>query len=89
MATIARPALLADRYGTAAYATLNGTLTLPVTMAKVVAPLLSAAVAQVAGYPAVMASVAAACVLGALSLVAYDRYGRAREQGDALPAEPT
>ncbi|MEU1384716.1 MULTISPECIES: MFS transporter [unclassified Nonomuraea] len=89
VATIARPALLADRYGTAAYATLSGALALPVTVSKAVAPLLSAAVAQVAGYPAVMASVAAACVLGALSLVAYDRYGRAPERQAALPAEPT
>ncbi|NUT44970.1 MAG: MFS transporter [Thermoactinospora sp.] len=85
VATIARPALLADRYGTAAYATLSGALALPVTVSKAVAPLLSAAVAEVAGYPAVMASVAAACVLGALSLVAYDRCGRGRE----VPAEPT
>jgi predicted MFS family arabinose efflux permease len=76
VATIARPALLADRYGTAAYATLSGALALPITVAKAVAPLASAGVAQLAGYPAVMGSVAAACVLGALALVAYDRHGR-------------
>jgi hypothetical protein len=38
--------------------------------------LLAAGVAQLAGYPAVMVSPAAACGLGALSLVAYDRRGR-------------
>ncbi|MDP4504857.1 MFS transporter [Nonomuraea turcica] len=73
VATIARPALIADRYGTAAYASLSGALTLPITVAKAVAPLIAAGIAQVAGYPAVMAAVAAACALGALALVAYDR----------------
>ncbi|WP_043616822.1 MFS transporter [Nonomuraea candida] len=73
VATIARPALLADRYGTAAYASLSGALALPIMIAKAVAPLLAAGVAQVAGYPAVMGAVAAACLLGALSLLAYAR----------------
>ncbi|MFD1540488.1 MFS transporter [Nonomuraea guangzhouensis] len=76
VSTIARPALLADRYGTTAYATLSGALALPITVAKAVAPLLAAGVAQLAGYPSVMIAVAAACGLGALSLVAYDRRGR-------------
>ncbi|MFF4616498.1 MFS transporter [Nonomuraea jabiensis] len=71
--TIARPALLADRYGTGAYASLSGALALPITAAKAVAPLLAAGIAQVAGYPAVMGAVAAACALGALSLIAYHR----------------
>ncbi|MEW1846978.1 MFS transporter [Nonomuraea angiospora] len=71
--TIARPALLADRYGTGAYASLSGALALPITAAKAVAPLLAAGIAQVVGYPAVMGAVAAACALGALSLIAYHR----------------
>ncbi|MFC5822296.1 MFS transporter [Nonomuraea insulae] len=73
VATIARPALLADRYGTAAYASLSGALALPITAAKAVAPLLAAGIAHFAGYPTVMGAVAVACVLGALSLVVYDR----------------
>lgn len=73
VATIARPALVADRYGTAAYASLSGALSLPITVAKAVAPLVAAGIAQLAGYPAVMGVVAAACALGALSLLAYDR----------------
>lgn len=73
VATIARPALLADRYGTAGYASISGALALPITVAKAVAPLAAAAIAQVAGYPVVMATVAAACLLGALSLVVYQR----------------
>ncbi|TMR93696.1 MFS transporter [Nonomuraea basaltis] len=81
VATIARPALLADRYGTAAYASLSGTLHLPITVAKAIAPLAAAGVAQFAGYPAVMGLVAAACALGALSLVAYDRSRSAPDRG--------
>lgn len=73
VATIARPALLADRYGTAAYASLSGALAMPIMIAKAVAPLLAAGVAHFAGYPAVMGAVAAACVLGALSLMMYAR----------------
>ncbi|MGR6923418.1 MFS transporter [[Actinomadura] parvosata] len=79
--TIARPALLADRYGTAAYASLSGALALPITVAKAVAPLAAAGVAQVAGYPAVMGVVAAACVLGAVSLVLYARVRPANATG--------
>ncbi|SDJ57284.1 MFS transporter [Nonomuraea jiangxiensis] len=77
--TIARPALLTGRYGSTAYASLSGALALPITVAKAVAPLLAAGIAQFVGYPAVMAAVAAACALGALSLVAYDRGDRAEE----------
>ncbi|MFI7697776.1 MFS transporter [Nonomuraea sp. NPDC049480] len=73
VATIARPALIADRYGTAAYASLSGALALPIIVAKAIAPLGAAGIAQFAGYPAVMGAVAAACVAGALALVAYDR----------------
>ncbi|MEV5494629.1 MFS transporter [Nonomuraea fuscirosea] len=73
VSTIARPALLADRYGTTAYGSLSGALALPITVAKAVAPLLAAGLAQVAGYPAVMGAVAAACAFGALCLTLYAR----------------
>ncbi|MEU6719932.1 MFS transporter [Nonomuraea sp. NPDC046802] len=82
VATIARPALLADRYGTVAYASLSGALALPITISKAVAPLLAAGIAQFVGYPAVMGAVAGACVAGALALVAYDRGTRT----DTAPA---
>ncbi|MEU7895514.1 MFS transporter [Nonomuraea sp. NPDC049152] len=71
--TLARPALLADRYDTAVYATLSGALALPITVSKAVAPLVAAAGAQVFGYPAVMAGVCAACLAGATCLVGYER----------------
>ncbi|MEV4088877.1 MFS transporter, partial [Nonomuraea fuscirosea] len=73
VSTIARPALLADRYGTTAYGSLSGALALPITVAKAVAPLLAAGLAQVAGYPAVMGAVATACAFGALCLILYAR----------------
>ncbi|MFI7616725.1 MFS transporter [Nonomuraea terrae] len=88
VATIARPALMADRYGTAAYASLSGALALPITVAKAVAPLLAAGLAQVTGYPAVMGAVAAACALGALALVAYERDGRSRDRAGELSGHP-
>ncbi|NRQ38392.1 MFS transporter [Nonomuraea sp. NN258] len=76
VSTIARPALVADRYGTAAFATLTGAMTLPIKVGHALAPLLAAALAQAAGYPAVMSAVAGCCLVGALSLLAYDRRGR-------------
>jgi MFS family permease len=45
VATIARPAIVADRYGTANYATIAATMTLPVTLSRALAPLAAAAVA--------------------------------------------
>lgn len=44
VATIARPAILADRYGTSGYATIAATMSTPITLAKAFAPLAAAAV---------------------------------------------
>ncbi|MBG0818163.1 MFS transporter [Planomonospora sp. ID82291] len=73
VATIARPALLADRYGTAAYGSVSGALALPVTAAKAGAPLAAAALVPVAGYGAVMVGVAVCCAAAAVALTAYHR----------------
>ncbi|WP_068928995.1 MFS transporter [Planobispora rosea] len=73
VATIARPALLAKRYGTGAYGSISGALALPVMAAKAGAPLLAAVLLPVAGYGWVMGGVALACVIAALALVAYHR----------------
>ena len=43
VATIARPAIVADRYGTSRYATITAAITLPVTLAKAAAPAAAAA----------------------------------------------
>lgn len=73
VATIARPAILADRYGTARYATIAATMTAPITVAKAAAPLAAAAL------PATTFAIAAAvaCLLAAtsLSIAARDSTG--------------
>ncbi|MFI6533100.1 MFS transporter [Nonomuraea sp. NPDC050547] len=69
VATIARPALLAERYGTAAYASISGALALPITVAKAVAP----PIAALMGFPVAMIAVAACCLTGTVGLIAYDR----------------
>jgi hypothetical protein len=52
VATIARPAMLAARYGTTSYATISGLLTVPMTIAKAGAPLVAALMAGLTGgYP--------------------------------------
>jgi len=66
VATIARPALLADRYPTTGYASVAGALMLPITIAKASGPLAAAALyAATGGYPAVMLAVAALCLTAA------------------------
>jgi predicted MFS family arabinose efflux permease len=70
VATIARPALLADRYGTDSYATISGSMKLPISAAGAAAPLAGAAIASsAAGYTTLMLAVAAACAVAALSLI--------------------
>ncbi|WP_433500731.1 MFS transporter [Sphaerimonospora sp. CA-214678] len=73
VATIARPALLAERYGTTAYGSVSGALALPVIVAKACAPLLAATLVPAIGYSRVMAGVALACTLAGLVLAAYHR----------------
>jgi predicted MFS family arabinose efflux permease len=65
VATIARPAIVAARYGTAGYATIAGALTFPITLAKAVAPLVAAMLP-----PAWFLTVAAAACLTASVLLA-------------------
>ncbi|GIF47622.1 putative MFS family arabinose efflux permease [Asanoa ferruginea] len=74
VASLAAPALLADRYGTTAYATIAGTLATPVTLAKAGAPLGAAALLAVSGgYPPVLAAVGAACLIAAAGILARAR----------------
>ncbi|MEH0827363.1 MULTISPECIES: MFS transporter [unclassified Micromonospora] len=61
VASLAKPALLVDRYGTVAYASVAGRLAAPVTIAKAVAPLVAAVVLQSTGGYAVLLAVVAAC----------------------------
>ncbi|GAA2339508.1 MFS transporter [Dactylosporangium salmoneum] len=70
VASLASPALLADRYGTAAYATIAGTLNTPVTLAKAAAPLAGAALTTVTGYAGTLSAVGVACALAAIGILA-------------------
>jgi predicted MFS family arabinose efflux permease len=74
--TIARPAVLADRYGVAGYAGIAGALALPATIAKAAAPLAAAMLAtSIGGYAIVMAATAIACAAagGLLGIAAARR----------------
>lgn len=74
VASLARPALLAQRYGTIAYATISGALTLPATIAKATAPLVAAVIYTAAGsYTPVMTAAAAACLTAAACLAMAGR----------------
>lgn len=55
VASLVKPALLADRYGTTAYATIAGILATPITAG---------------GCPPVLAAIGAACVIAAVGIVA-------------------
>ncbi|MEH1122889.1 MFS transporter [Micromonospora sp. CPCC 206061] len=78
VASLAKPTMLADRYGTTAYATIAGILATPILLAKAGAPLAAAGLLTGAGgYPAVLAAVAVACLLAAVSIGARAAPGRA------------
>ena len=71
VASLAGPALLADRYGTTAYATIAGTLATPVTLAKAGAPLAAATLYTTTGdYRPVLVTVGALCLLAAIGILA-------------------
>ena len=70
IASLARPALLADRYGTTAYATIAGILATPVTLAKAGAPLGAAALLSIAGgYTPVLAAISATCLIATAGIL--------------------
>jgi predicted MFS family arabinose efflux permease len=64
VATIARPAIVAARYGTTRYATIAAAMTLPVTIAKATAPLGAALLA-----PGMFMTIAAVACVGAAALL--------------------
>jgi MFS family permease len=72
VASLVKPSLLADRYGTTAYATIAGILATPITLAKAVAPLGAAGLLTAGGYPPVLAAIGAACLVAAAGIVARD-----------------
>jgi MFS family permease len=68
ISSLAAPALLADRYGTTAYATIAGTLSVPVTLAGACAPLAAAALHAAEGYPLVFLAVGTGCLIAAAGI---------------------
>lgn len=69
IASLATPALLADRYGTVAYATIAGILTVPITLARAGGPLGAAALlTATGGYRPVLAVVGAGCLIAAAGI---------------------
>ncbi|MGC5011103.1 MFS transporter [Streptosporangium sp. DT93] len=71
--TLARPVLIAERYGVADYATIAGAQALPIMLAKALGPLAAAFLSQGMGYPFVMLVVAVCSVVASAMLVAYGR----------------
>ena len=75
--SLARAALVADRYGVAAYASINGVLALPLTIARAVAPVAAAALRTATGtYRLVMAAVAVCAVFASLAMARAHRLHR-------------
>ncbi|MFL6114938.1 MAG: MFS transporter [Catenulispora sp.] len=73
VATIARPAMLGDRYGTVAYATLAATWAVPMTLVKALAPLGVVLLWHAAGLAAALDAAAGCCLLGAVGLLVSER----------------
>ncbi|WP_406044272.1 MFS transporter [Micromonospora sp. NBC_00898] len=70
VASLATPALLADRYGTTAYASIAGRMAASVTVAKAAAPLGAAAVPHSAGgYRLLLGMVAGCCAIAAAGML--------------------
>jgi MFS family permease len=69
IASLAAPALLADRYGTVAYATIAGSLAVPITLARAGAPLGAAALQTAGGYLPVVVGISGACLLATVGIV--------------------
>lgn len=71
IASLAAPALLADRYGTVAYATVAGSLAVPTTLARAGAPLGAAALLTAGGYLPVVVAISGACLVAAVGILAW------------------
>ncbi|GAA1679889.1 MFS transporter [Kribbella yunnanensis] len=68
VASIAKPAIILDRYGDQGYATIAGILGTPVSIAGATAPLAAAAMAAALGYTPLILTAAGGCLLAGLAL---------------------
>ncbi|MEU4777355.1 MFS transporter [Micromonospora sp. NPDC023633] len=69
VSSLAAPALLADRYGTMAYASIAGVLAVPVTISRAAAPLAAAALLHVTGYHWLLTAVAVSCAVAGTGML--------------------
>jgi MFS family permease len=75
--SLSRAALVADLYGVAAYASINGVLALPITLARAAAPVTAAALHAATGsYRLVMVAVALSSLVASLAMARAHRLGR-------------
>jgi MFS family permease len=75
--SLTRAALVADLYGVAAYASINGVLALPLTLARAAAPVAAAALHTATGsYRLVMIAVALCSLVASLAMARAHRPGR-------------
>jgi predicted MFS family arabinose efflux permease len=90
VSAIAKPVLLADRYDTRRYATIAGTIVVPMTIAKAGAPLAAAALhARSGAYTSVLVTTAALCALAAVTLWATSAYPRYRPETTDVQETPS
>lgn len=76
VASIAKPAIILDRYGDHGYATIAGILGTPTSIAGATAPLAAAALATAIGYTPLILTAAGGCLLSGLALVVTHRLHR-------------
>ena len=80
--SLARAALVADFYGVAAYASINGVLALLLTTARAAAPVAAATLRTATGnYQLVMAAVALCSTIASLAMAHADRLHRRQTSG--------
>jgi MFS family permease len=90
VASLASPALLTDRYGTLAYASIAGTLAAPVTLAKAGAPLAAAALYTTANnYMPVMTAIGGVLALATIGILARACAAPPTVRTAALPSRRT
>ncbi|MFC7535376.1 MFS transporter [Actinoplanes sp. GCM10030250] len=82
VSSLATPQLLAERYGTTAYASIAGTLAAFVTLAKAGAPLAAAALlTRSGGYVPALLAIGGACLIAAGGILARADTTRSRAAG--------
>lgn len=87
VATLARPIMLSELFGTTGFATISAVLVVPITLVTAFAPLGAALLRQATGsYPVVWAMVAGCCAVAALAVAAVGATPpRAAVRADTTP----